>query len=83
MENMDNQKHNLYNKIICLSGFDSEKEIIKQLLSKKYNVSFTNITTQKTDFLIVKEPDKPYPSSKIKMAMKYNIPIIDYTEIIN
>ena len=79
---MDYKNKNLYNKIICISGFDSETNEIKKTLIEKYNVSFTNITTPQTQLLIVKDIDKPYPSSKIKMAYKYNIPILDYSNII-
>ena len=72
-----NNTNNFKNKTICLSGF-SEDKIFKNFLIKKYKANFTDVVTKKTDYVIVKEFDKPYPSSKIKIAYKYNIPVIKF-----
>tara|TARA_Y100000389_G_C17463982_1_gene523984 strand:- start:183 stop:434 length:252 start_codon:yes stop_codon:yes gene_type:complete len=82
MEHMDYRKENLNNKIICLSGFELQTNDLKKTLTEKYNVTFTDITTHETELLIVRDIDKPYPSSKVKTALKYSIPIIDYSQII-
>lgn len=70
------------NKTFCLSGFGQEKEAVKQKLVEKYNVNFTETTTTKTDFLLVKELDLPYPTAKVKMAYSYNIPIINFKKLL-
>lgn len=79
---MDVMKKYFNNKTYCISGF-SDNQDIKNKLSEKYQAKFSDTTTNQTDFVIVKEKDKPYPSSKIKMAYKYNIPILEYNELIN
>ena len=70
------------NKTYCISGFSNIQDIKKKIV-EKYEAEFSDITTTQTDFVIVKDKDKPYPSSKIKLAYKYNIPILEYKEFIN
>lgn len=67
---------NLYNQTFCLSGFKGNDAHIKKFLVQIYNAKFSETITKDTNFLITKELDQPYPSGKIKMAYRYNIPII-------
>lgn len=77
---MLNNMKDLYNQTFCLSGFKENDMHIRKFLVQFYNAKFSETITKDTNFLITKELDLPYPSGKIKMAYRYNIPIIDFSE---
>lgn len=78
MENTYNLK-TISNKNIVFSGFNDET--LYNFL-KNNNSTLQPIISNNTDLLIVDDIDKPYTSSKIKLAYKYKIPIIEKWEIL-
>lgn len=67
---------------IAISGFNNDLNIIKYLIENNYNI---NETVDKVKFLVVKDEMAflECKSTKIKMAMMNNIPIISYKELLN
>ena len=66
-------------KIYVFSGFRN-KELEKEIVENGGDISSS--VSKKTTALIVKEKDKDAETSKVKNAIKFNIPIILYDDFI-